>query len=257
MQLALSGTLVLLLFSSLVMGADNKALRIGIEAAYPPFAYKTPEGDITGFDHDIGMALCAHMQVECKWIEQEFDGLIPALNSRKFDVVLSSMTITDERRQLVDFTDKYYATPARLVMREGIALNTLAGVKGLRIGVQRSSIFDLYASDVLAPAGAEIVRYDSQNDVFIALSAGLLDGTFADAVNIESAFLKTEAGVGFAFAGPPVTDDRYFGEGQGIAVRKGERELAQRLSAAIAAIRTDGTYQWIQDRYFGFDVYGR
>ena len=93
-SIALLGALALSLLSSLAQADEAKPLRIGIEAAYPPFAMKTPEGAITGFDYDMGNALCAEMQVKCVWIEQEFDGLIPALKVRKFDAVLSSMNIT-------------------------------------------------------------------------------------------------------------------------------------------------------------------
>jgi len=108
----LFGALLCSLASGAAM-AEDKPLRIGIEAAYPPFAYKTPEGKLAGFDYDIGNALCEEMKVKCKWIEQEFDGLIPALKVRKIDAVISSMSITDERKKSVDFSKKYYYTPGR------------------------------------------------------------------------------------------------------------------------------------------------
>ncbi len=254
-KIVLLGALALTAFSALVQ-ADDKPLRIGIEAAYPPFAYKTPEGNITGFDYDIGNALCEEMKVKCQWIEQEFDGLIPALKVRKFDAVLSSMSITDERKKSVDFTGKYYATPARLAMKAGSEYTDVAGLKGKKIGVQRSSIYDRYATDVFAPAGAEIVRYSSQNEVFLDLASGRLDGTLADVVNIDDGFLKTDAGKGFALVGPDFTDVKYFGEGQGIAVRKGDKALADKISAAILAIRANGKYKEVQDKYFQFNVYG-
>ncbi|MGE8498636.1 MAG: ABC transporter substrate-binding protein [Pseudomonas sp.] len=254
-KIALLGALALSVLSPLAMA--DKPLRIGIEAAYPPFAYKTPEGNITGFDYDIGIALCEEMKVECKWIEQEFDGLIPALKVRKFDAVLSSMSITEERKRSVDFTGKYYATPAKLVMKAGSKMDNVAtDLKGKKIGVQRSSVYDRYATDVFAPAGAEIVRYTSQNEVFLDLTAGRLDGSIADSVNIDDGFLKTDAGKSFAFAGPDFTDVKYFGEGQGIAVRKGDKALADKISAAILAIRANGKYKEVQDKYFSFDVYG-
>ena len=255
-KLALLGALALGAFSALVQ-AEEKPLRIGIEAAYPPFAFKLPDGSISGFDYDIGNALCAEMQVRCQWIEQEFDGLIPALKVRKFDAVLSSMSITEERKRSVDFTGKYYATPARLAMKAGSVLNDpLADLKGKKVGVQRSSVYDRYATDVFAPAGAEIVRYSSQNEIFLDLVAGRLDATLADVVNIDDGFLKTDAGKGFALVGPDFTDRQYFGEGQGIAVRKGDKALADRISAAILAIRANGKYQEVQDKYFQFNVYG-
>jgi arginine/ornithine transport system substrate-binding protein len=257
-KISLIGAMALSLISPLIAMADGAPpLRIGIEAAYPPFAYKTSEGKITGFDYDIGNALCEEMKVKCQWIEQEFDGLIPALKVRKFDAVLSSISITEERLKSVDFTDKYYNTPARLAMKEGAVINDpLTDLKGKKVGVQRASTYDRYASQVLVPAGVEVVRYSSQNEVFLDLAAGRLDATLADAVNINNGFLKTDAGKGFSLVGPAFTDKNYFGEGKGIAVRKGDKVLAEKISTAIATIRANGKYKAVQDRYFQFDVFG-
>ena len=256
-KLALLGALALSLLSPLTMADEAKPVRIGIEAAYPPFAMKTPEGAITGFDYDIGNALCAEMQVKCVWIEQEFDGLIPALKVRKFDAVLSSLNITPERLKSVDFTNKYYATPARLAMKAGTVLNDpLVDLKGKKVGVQRASIYDRYATEVYAPAGIEVVRYSSQNEIFLDLTAGRVDATLADVVNIDDGFLKTDAGKGFALVGPDYTEAKYFGDGVGIAVRKGDKAMAERFNKAIAAIRANGKYQEVQNKYFQFNVYG-
>lgn len=248
-----------LLFSAMVplAQAAQDTIRIGIEAAYPPFAMKTPDGQITGFDYDIGVALCEQMQVKCVWVEQEFDGLIPSLKVRKFDAVLSSMSITPERLKSVDFTKKYYHTPAKLAMKAGTVVNDpLVDLKGKKIGVQRASIYDRYATEVMAPAGIEVVRYGSQNEVFLDLAAGRVDATLADVVNIDDGFLKTDAGKGFALVGPDYTDNQYFGDGAGIAVRKGDKATADRFNAAIDAIRANGKYQQVQDKYFTFNVYG-
>lgn len=256
-KLALLGALALSLLSPLSMADEAKPVRIGIEAAYPPFAMKTPEGAITGFDYDIGNALCAEMQVKCVWIEQEFDGLIPALKVRKFDAVLSSLNITPERLKSVDFTNKYYATPARLAMKTGTVLNDpLVDLKGKKVGVQRASIYDRYATEVYVPAGIEVVRYSSQNEIFLDLTAGRVDATLADVVNIDDGFLKTDAGKGFALVGPDYTEAKYFGDGVGIAVRKGDKAMAERFNKAIAAIRANGKYQEVQNKYFQFNVYG-
>lgn len=256
-KIALLGALALSLLSPLAMADDAKPLRIGIEAAYPPFAFKTPDGQISGFDYDIGQALCEEMKVKCQWIEQEFDGLIPALKVRKFDAVLSSMSITEDRLKSVDFSKKYYHTPAKLAMKAGTELkDPLVDLKGKKVGVQRASIYDRYATDVFAPAGIEVVRYSSQNEIFLDMQSGRLDATLADSVNIDDGFLKTDAGKGFAFVGPDYTDTKYFGEGAGIAVRKGDKALADKISAAIQAIRASGKYKEVQDKYFAFDVYG-
>jgi len=254
-KIVLLGAMALSVLSPLALA--DKPLRIGIEAAYPPFAYKTPEGTIAGFDYDIGNALCEEMKVECKWIEQEFDGLIPALKVRKFDAVLSSMNITEDRLKSVDFSKKYYNSPARLAMKAGAVVNDpLVDLKGKKIGVQRASIYDRYATDKFAPAGIEVVRYSSQNEIFLDLAAGRVDATLADAVNIDDGFLKTDAGKGFALVGPSFSEQKYFGEGAGIAVRKGDKALADKFSAAIDAIRANGKYKEVQDKYFDFDIYG-
>ncbi|MBM7060024.1 ABC transporter substrate-binding protein [Pseudomonas sp. UL073] len=255
-KLALLGSLALGLLAATLSYADEQPLRIGIEAAYPPFAYKTPNG-IEGFDYDIGNALCEQMQRKCQWVEQEYDGLIPSLKVRKIDAALSSITITEERKRSVDFTHKYYFTPGRLVMKQGAQLDEqFSQLKGKNIGVQRGSTADRFASEVLAKAGATIVRYTSQDEIYLDLIAGRLDGTFADSIPLQFGFLDTPRGQGFAFVGPEFKDPQYFGEGAGIAVRKGNGELVSSLNAAIDAIRANGKYQAIQSKYFKNDIYG-
>ncbi|WNW13984.1 ABC transporter substrate-binding protein [Pseudomonas sp. DTU_2021_1001937_2_SI_NGA_ILE_001] len=256
-KLVLFGALALSMIVQPVF-ADEKPLKIGIEAAYPPFASKAADGSIVGFDYDIGNALCEEMKVKCTWVEQEFDGLIPALKVRKIDAILSSMSITDDRKKSVDFTGKYYNSPARLVLKEGVAVSdSLAEISGKRIGVQRGSIHERFAREVLAPKGAVVTPYSSQNEIYLDITAGRLDGTVADATLLQDGFLKTDAGKGYAFTGPAFTDPKYFGEGIGIAVRKGDKENLERLNAAIAAIRANGKYKAIQDKYFDFDIYGK
>jgi arginine/ornithine transport system substrate-binding protein len=256
-KLALFGALALSVLSAASF-ADEKPLKIGIEAAYPPFASKAPDGSIVGFDYDIGNALCAEMKVKCTWVEQEFDGLIPALKVRKIDAILSSMSITEDRKKSVDFTGKYYATPARLVMKSGTQVGDAMGeLKGKKIGVQRGTIHDRYATDVLKPLGVEVMPYGSQNEIYLDVAAGRLDGTLADATLLQDGFLKTDAGKGYAFVGPTVNDPKYFGDGIGIAVRKGDKANLERINTAIQGIRANGEYKKIQDKYFDFDIYGQ
>lgn len=123
-KLVMFGALALSMLSLTAVAEDAKPIRLGIEAAYPPFSMKTADGKLTGFDVDIGDALCKQMDVKCVWVEQEFDGLIPALKVKKIDAILSSMTITEDRKKNVDFSIKYYHTPARFVMKEGSGVKT-------------------------------------------------------------------------------------------------------------------------------------
>ncbi|EKT4532751.1 transporter substrate-binding domain-containing protein [Pseudomonas sp. 22373] len=236
--------------------ADEKALRIGIEAAYPPFAYKTPDNQLAGFDYDIGQELCTRIATKCEWIEMEFDGLIPALKVRKIDAAISSVSITAARARSVDFTNSYYLLPAKLVARKDSGINVApADLKGKRIGVQRASNFDRYATEIFEKEGAEVVKYGTQNEVFLDLAAGRLDASLAGALVIEDGFLKTPQGADYHVLDQNFTDETYFGTGAGIAIRKND-PLVGKLNDALAAIKKDGTYDKIQKRHFQYDISG-
>ncbi|MFJ3371437.1 ABC transporter substrate-binding protein [Pseudomonas sp. NPDC086251] len=255
-SVVLKVSLVSLLAFGVGLHAAEQPLRIGIEAAYPPFASKTPDNTIVGFDYDIGQALCAEMNVKCQWQEQEFDGLIPALKVKKVDAVISSVSITPERLKSVDFTDRYYRIPARLVFKKGSGISDIpAQLKGKRIGVQRATNFDRYVTEKFAPAGAEVIRYGSQNEVFLDLLGGRIDATMASSVVIDESLLKRPEGRDYEFVGPSFTEEQFFGTGIGIAVRKSD-PLAGRFNQALATIRANGTYDRIRQKYFDFDIYG-
>ena len=235
---------------------DWKKIRIGVEGAYPPFSEVGPDGKLKGFDIDIALALCAQMQAECTLVQQEWDGIIPALQSRKFDAIIASMAITEERLKVVNFTNKYYNTPSRLVAKAGTTLQpTAEGLKGKRIGVQRSTIQDRFVTATFTQS--EIVRYAKADEVYLDLAAGRVDVVFSDTLAVDGGFLKKPQGKGFAFFGPAFDDPKFFGTGSGIAVRKADTALQQKLNAAIAAIRANGVYKKINDKYFDFDVYGK
>ena len=234
---------------------DWKKVRIGVEGAYPPFSEVGPDGKLKGFDIDMALALCAEMKAECTLVQQEWDGMIPSLNARKFDAIIASMSATEERRKSVNFSDKYYNTPARLVAKASSGLQaSAAGLKGRKIGVQRSTIHDRYVTEMFKDS--EIVRYAKADEVYLDLASGRIDVAMGDSVAIDGGFLKKPQGAGFAFFGPPYNDTKFFGTGSAIAVRKSDDALAQKFNAAIKAIRANGVYKKIQDKYFDFDVYG-
>ena len=248
--------------AALAMGAvqadakDWKKVRIGVEGAYPPFSSVTADGKLIGFDIDIANALCEQMKVECELVTQEWDGIIPALLARKYDAIIASMSITEERKKKVDFTNKYYQTPAKFVRKKGSGIEiTKEGLKGKTVGVQRATIHDNFVTEVYGDA-VEVKRYGSQDEAYLDMGAGRVDLLLADSVALDDGFLKTDSGKDFEFVGPDFTDPKYFGQGAGIAIRKGEEELQQMLNAAIDAIRANGVYKSIQDKYFDFNVYG-
>ena len=235
---------------------DWKKIRIGVEGAYPPFSEVGTDGKLKGFDIDIAMALCAEMKAECILVQQEWDGMIPALQARKFDAIIASMAITDERKKSVLFSDKYQNTPPWMVGKGSLPHDiSPAAMKGKKIGVQRTSIHDRWATATYKDS--EIVRYSKQDEVFLDLAAGRIDATVCDSVAANLGFLKTPAGKGFAVLGTPPDDPAFFGAGAGIAVRKSDAVLQQKFNAAIKAIRANGVYQKVNAKYFDFDVYGK
>ncbi|MCL4126658.1 UNVERIFIED_CONTAM: hypothetical protein GTU68_058548 [Idotea baltica] len=247
----------LILVSFIASAAEKKQLHIGIETTFAPFSNKTSDGKITGFDYDIGNALCSVMEARCIWVEHDFDSLIPSLMDGELDAVISSISITNERLKLLDFSNKYYQLPGKLVMRKGTNIRHLAkDLRGQKMGVLRSSIYDIYATTKFSSLGVSIIRYGSQRQMFHALAAGRISSVLDLSVNIEQIFLNTEAGKDFAFVGPNFSEEKYFGQGVGVAVRKGNKSLAKRFSQAIDIIRYDGQYGHIEDKYFMFDIYG-
>ncbi len=233
----------------------GEELRIGVEGAYPPFSWKEADGSLKGFDIDITFALCEKMGRECTLVEQDWDGMIPALLARKYDAIVASMSITEERKKRVDFTAKYYNTPARFVAAEGSDLDVSpAGLAGKAVGVQRGTTHQCFMEKLFPEADLRL--YQTQEEVFLDLAAERLDAQFSDALQADEGFLKLDAGKGFAFVGGPQYDLECHGEGAGVALRKGEDELLKAFNAAILAIREDGTYKSINDKYFDFDVYG-
>lgn len=241
-------------FGSADAVAQAKALRIGVEAAYPPFSEVGPDGKLKGFDIDIANALCEQMKAQCTLVQTPFDGMIPALQAKKIDAVVASMSITEERAKQVAFTDKYYQTPARAVAKFGANIDpTPAGLTGKRVGVQRGTTHDRYATETFK--GAEIVRYVKQDDAYADLGAGKVDVLLVDGVAAAMGFLKTDAGRAFKFVGPAYNDPKHFGQGAGIALRKADAAQVEQFNAAIKAIRSNGVYKKIADTYFRFDIY--
>ncbi len=246
--LAISGT---------SMAKDWKEIRVAIDPTYKPFTFKTAEGKPTGFDVDIAEALCAQVKAKCVFIEQAWDGMIPGLLAKKYDTIISSMSITEERRQQVNFTDKYYNTPSRVVVKKSDNLSgTPSSLKGKKLGVLKGSTQEKFAKDILAPAGALISSYEAQDQVYLDIKAGRIEGTVADVVEVSDGFLKTPDGASYGFVGPELNAKKYFGEGVGVALRKADNDLKNKLNAAIKAIRSNGTYKKLNDKYFDFNVYG-
>lgn len=237
--------------------ADSVAtIRFGVDATYAPFESKTPDGKLVGFDIDIGNEICARLRAKCVWVENDFDGMIPALKARKFDGIVS-MGNTPQRAEQIAFSSRLYYTPTRLVARRGSKLSpTPESLAGKSIGVQQGTIQETYANTHWRRNGVKIVAYENQDQVYADLVSGRLDATLQDAVQADYGFLRTTRGAAFAYAGDNVEDKDTLGGIGAIGIRKEDKALKERIDQALAGIIKDGTYRKIENRYFNIDVYG-
>lgn len=240
-----------------VQAKEWKSVRIGVEGAYPPFSYVDPDGRLAGFDIEIAQALCDQMRVKCSLVQQDWDGIIPALLARKYDAIVASMSITEERKKKVAFTNKYYNTPAKFARKKGSGIEiSRAGLKGKTVGVQRATIHDNFITGEFGNE-VEIKRYATQDEAYLDAVAGRLDLLLADSVAMKDGFLNTDKGGNWEFVGPDYSDPKYFGDGVGVAIRKQDQDLVAKFNKAIKDIRANGTYDRIAKKYFDFDIYGK
>ena len=238
-----------------VAAKEWKQVRIGTEGAYPPFNFTDSNGELKGFDVDIAKALCEKMKVECIFVAQDWDGIIPALLAGKYDAIVASMSITEERKQKVDFTAKYYDTPARFIATKGKGVSDTSpdGLKGKTLGAQSSTTHATYLEDKYKDSTIKL--YATQDEANLDLAAGRLDAILADSIVLLEWLEKTDDGKCCEFVGSDIKDAKYFGDGAGIAVRKEDNDLRDMLNKAIEEIRADGTYEKINAQYFPFSIY--
>jgi len=229
-------------------------VRVGVEGNYPPFSKLGPDGKLAGFDIDIALAVCARIRAACTLVQQEWDGMMPALSARKFDMIVASMTVSDERKKVADFSDPYYDVPSRWVAKAGVFKDhTAADFKGKKIIVLRNSPRARHVADNYK--GSSVLLVAKETDIYLELTAGRGDIGFGSSVVSADALLKRPEGKGFAQVGTTVHLDGG-GGGVGIAFRKGEDALRLKVNEALKSIKADGSYKRLADKYFDFDVSG-
>jgi lysine-arginine-ornithine-binding protein len=235
--------------AALVAGpAGARDIKIATEGAYPPFNAKNAKGELIGFDVDIAKAICAEMKANCTLVAQDWDGIIPGLLAKKYDLIVASMSITDERKKKVAFSKPYYSNFLQFVTKEGSGFQpTKGGMRGKFVGAQRSTVSSQYLEDNFRKI-ARVKVYDKQTAAWLDLKSGRLNAVLAD---IYPAYDWVKANKGFAFVGKKIDiNDKI-----GIAARKEDAELVKQVDAAIDAIRKNGTYAKINAKYFPFDIY--
>lgn len=257
-KLGISIAVLLAVMATNAASKDWPTIRFGATTSYSPFHSERPDGERVGFDIDLGNEICRRMHAKCVWVDSEFDGLIPALKARKFDGILSALSITPKRAKEVAFSSKLYNIPSQLVARKGASLgSTVAALRGKSIGVVQGSTQELYAKRYWEPEGVVVKSYQNQDIVYADLLAGRLDATLTNAAQAEYGFLNTPQGVPFEFSGEALSDPQIFGVGTAVGLRKEDDDLKTQIDQAIASMRADGTYDRIARRYFKFDAYGK
>jgi polar amino acid transport system substrate-binding protein len=249
--------LLLTAFATLALGtaAFAEPVKVGIATeAYPPFASPDAAGNWSGWEVDMIGAVCAAAELECVITPVAWDGMIPSLTSGQIDAIMASMSITADRMQTIDFSDKYYNTPTVVVAAKGSGITpTDEGLAGKIIGVQVSTVHQDYAQTHFK--SAEIKLYQTQDEANQDLVAGRIDATQADSIALD-AFLKSETGACCENVGAVADDKEILGLGVGVGLRKGDEELKAKFNAGIAKVIADGTYDKVSAPYFASSIYG-
>jgi polar amino acid transport system substrate-binding protein len=233
--------------------AQAAELKVSISAEpYPPFFEKQADGKWKGFEVDLANKVCAEMKAQCKIVEVAWDGLIPALKSKKIDVIFSSMSITPEREKVIAFTVPYYFTEAEFVAPKTFKGETTpAALKGKILGVQSSTTHADFAKKFYAKT-SKVKYYNTQDELNADIIAGRVDIMLLDALPADD-FLATKGaaaleGKGFA------PHDPLFGPGVGAGLRKEDKDLKQKMDAAIKKLYASGEFDALQKQYFKIDI---
>lgn len=241
----------------LVFGAQaEQVIKIGTLSDYAPFEYKNAAGELVGMEIEISKAMCKSMKVKCEYVTMDFDALIPALRAKKIDAVIAQMSITDQRKKAVDFTNLFTLAPVQYVAKAGSNITEVpATLKGKIVGVQSGSTHETYLTTRLpkSKSGIDMKAYQTMDQIWLDLESGRVNAALADTTVSHDWLEKTGKSKGFAFAGQPIIDVGIFGEGTGIAVRKGD-PLKNQFNQAISAVVKDGTFAAENKKVFPFSI---
>ncbi len=236
--------------------AGAMELKIGVAAEpYPPFSSPNSSGEWEGWEIEIMDAVCAAAELDCVLTPVAWDGIIPSLTGKQIDVIMSSMSITEERQKTIDFSDPYYNTPAVIVADKAVDVEaTPESLAGKIVGVQASTIHQTYAQEYFTDS--EIRVYQTQDEANQDVFSGRIDATQADSIAMAD-FVESETGAACCeIKGSVAHDEAILGSGVGAGIRKGDDDIRAAINKGIAALKEDGTYDEITAKYVSVDISG-
>ena len=234
---------------------EYKNLVFGMDASYPPFESINPQGEVVGFEVDYAKAICERIKVSCKFQNQDWDGIIPALLTGKIDVIFSSMSITEPRKKRVIFSQVYYTTPPVFIGQASNKSDDVspAALKGKTIATQSSTPHANYLERFYKDS--QVKLYPTQDEANADLANGRVDYVFADQLSLE-VFVEKSGGCCRVVAKIP-RDQEIYGPGIGAAFRPDDTDLRDAFNKAIDELDADGTYQKIAAKYFKTNIRGK
>ncbi len=241
--------------------ARAETLRVGMECTYAPFNFKSPDGELMGYDVDVANGVAGLIGANLEFVCQKWDGMIPALLANKFDIVVASMSITDKRLKKMDFSSTYRISVGRLVGKKNSGFNLFdkagkpipANFAGLKVGLERATTYSDWFKNELPEA--KVVLYDTNEALYLDLVNGRTDMIMTNPMKAYLRFLSKEDGAGFEFVSPQVDEKKYFGTGVGIGLRQGNEALKGRLDKAIRTLADHGYLESYALKYFPFAIH--
>jgi arginine/ornithine transport system substrate-binding protein len=235
---------------------SDDPLRFAVDVPFEPFQYRLPDGTLAGFEVELAEEVCRRIERECEWVEQGWDGIIPGLMARKYDAIVSSMAITDERREQVLFSEPYYSNPSVWVTQTGneIDIEDSVALEGLSVGVQRGTIRDAYITDTYGDL-VEVRRYTTGEDLAVDVRAGRLDAAFMYYPLALSSLQVDADGSGIVTSSSLIREPKsYFGHGVAAAFNPRNEALAEQFNEVLREIKQDGTYDELMNKYVDYDI---
>ena len=245
----------------ITQSASAETLRVGMECTYAPFNYRTPSGELAGYDVDVAKGVAGIIGADLEFVCQQWSGMIPALLANKFDLVVASMSITDSRLKKMDFSSPYRISVGRLVGKKDSNLNLFdsadapiaANFDGVKVGIEKGTTYAAWFKAKLP--GADIKYYESNEALYLDLVNGRTDVIMTNPMKAHLKFLSKEDGSKFGFVSPQIDEKEFFGIGVGIGLRQGNDELKARINAALKTLIDDGSLGSYALKYFPFTIH--